>query len=538
MRFRYQSDVLAIVLLLVTAACHTKDTTPANIPVTPRDTTITVTNAFTLLQLDSQGVASYLDSAFITDTSRLLISNFYNSRNYQYAWFDEEGLTEHAAMLWNRYKDYKTYGVNAPSIDSAFNIEMDRWIIDTVLNINAPHAQEAELRLTRLFFDYAFAKFIGNLNPSEMQWYIPRRKVDVAGLLDSLIEGSKSHIHEWEPLHPQYRLLKNKLLAYALIAERGGWDSLKLGIRKKLMEGEEDTLVTQVKRRLSLSGQYREDDSSNVFTPELKDSLKIVQQAFGLTGDGELGPATLTALNVSVEQRMRKILVNMERLRWLPAQPDSTWILANIPSFRLQVFDDDTTLQQMNIVVGTAGTRTVIFSDSLKYIVFSPYWNVPPSIVRNEILPAMKKNTNYLKRSRMEQVGTNGGLPVIRQLPGPGNALGQVKFLFPNEYNIYLHDTPAKTYFSQNKRAFSHGCVRVGKPFELTKCLLRGDSSWNNGKILKAMTSRKEQWVTLQHPVPVFITYFTSWVDNNGRLQFWDDIYQHDERMINHLFVR
>ncbi len=538
MTIRHKISLIAVTLCVLIAGCNPKETTPANIPVTDRDTTITVKNAFTLLKLDSQLLARYLDIAIITDTSRLLIRNFYNSRNYQYAWFNEDGLTEHAIMLWNRYKDYRSYGVDVPQPDGLLFEEMDGWLTDTSLNINPPHAQKAELELTRLFFDYAFAKFIGNLDPAEMQWYIPRRKINVARLLDSLIAGSNSLTNDWEPVHPQYRLLKKRLIDYSAIAENGGWDSLRLFVNQKLKQGSQDSLVKRVKQRLALTLQYPSEDSSNIFTRELRDSIKIVQQTYGLQPDGEIGPATLKALNVSVQQRMQQMLVNMERLRWLPQQSDSVWILANIPSFRLQVLHGDSVMSQMSAVVGTTATRTVIFSDSLKFIVFSPYWNVPASIVRNEILPAIRKNRKYLRRNNMEQIGKSNGLPIIRQRPGPTNALGKVKFLFPNQYNIYLHDTPARSYFGQTRRAFSHGCIRISEPFELAQLLLKSDSGWTASKISDAMNSRNEKWAILNKAVPVFITYFTSWVDSSGRLELREDIYGHDERMISHLFIK
>jgi murein L,D-transpeptidase YcbB/YkuD len=163
---------------------------------------------------------------------------------------------------------------------------------------------------------------------------------------------------------------------------------------------------------------------------------------------------------------------------------------------------------------------------------------VPPSIVKREILPVLKQNPDYLAISNMEQIGTSNGLPIIRQLPGPDNALGKVKFLFPNNYNIYLHDTPAKSHFGRTVRAFSHGCVRVEKPYELAKFLLRGDSSWNDKSIRKAMNLGREKWITLRRPIPVFITYFTAWIDNYGRINFRKDIYGHDQRMTERLFTK
>ena len=534
--FQHVVRISLLVYIGMAAGCVTKDEPPAGIPVTPRDTTITEDNAVTLLQIDSLAVQRYLDSARVSDTSRQLISNFYNSRNYQYAWFDEKGLTEHAAMLWNLYRDYAEYGPRVPAADSMLRQHMERWLTDTMRQVMGASAKSAELQLTQLFFDYAFAKYMGNLDPADLQWYIPRRKVNVTALLDSLVAG-RQPVDDWEPLHPQYRLLRHQLLTYTGIADRGGWDSVFFQKKSKLSVGDCDSGVVRLKRRLQATGQFPNGDTSACFTRSLRDSLIAAQRQFGLQADGVVGASTLDALNVRVERRIEQILVNMERMRWLPRQPEGTWILANIPSFRLQVFEGDSSVMRMNIVVGTAATRTVIFSDELKYIVFSPYWNVPASIVRHEIVPALRRDSNYLRRSHMEQTGTRNGLPVIRQLPGPGNALGQVKFLFPNNYNIYLHDTPAKSYFGETSRAFSHGCVRVSRPYELAKFLLRSDTTWTERDIRAAMHAGKEKWVALSKTVPVFLTYFTAWVAD-GHLQFRKDIYGHDERMKRHLFSR
>jgi murein L,D-transpeptidase YcbB/YkuD len=200
------------------------------------------------------------------------------------------------------------------------------------------------------------------------------------------------------------------------------------------------------------------------------------------------------------------------------------------------VFASDTEALTIKIVVGRAANHTVIFSDQLKYIVFSPYWNVPRSITRNEILPAMKRSKNYLERNNMEITGYSDGIPVIRQKPGRGNALGRVKFIFPNSYNIYFHDTPAKSLFESQSRAFSHGCIRLQKPSELAEFLLRDDPAWTKKRIDDAMSRKSELWVTLREPIPVYIAYFTSWVDETGNLNFRDDIYGHDSRMAQHLF--
>jgi L,D-transpeptidase YcbB len=190
----------------------------------------------------------------------------------------------------------------------------------------------------------------------------------------------------------------------------------------------------------------------------------------------------------------------------------------------------------MNVVVGKEGHNTMMFNGDLNQIVFSPYWNVPPSIVKNEILPKLDANPGYLASQNMEQIGTENGLPKIRQLPGASNSLGRVKFLFPNSFNIYFHDTPAKSLFEKDKRAYSHGCIRLAEPEKLANYLLRNNPEWTPEKISEAMYSGNEKFVKLKKSVPVIITYYTAWVDDDGRLNFRDDVYAHDETALRKMF--
>jgi murein L,D-transpeptidase YcbB/YkuD len=191
----------------------------------------------------------------------------------------------------------------------------------------------------------------------------------------------------------------------------------------------------------------------------------------------------------------------------------------------------------MAVVVGKESNNTMMFNGELSNVVFSPYWNVPPSIVRNEILPAMNRNGRYLASQNMEITGNSGELPVIRQRPGPGNALGKVKFLFPNSFNIYFHDTPSKSLFAKDKRAFSHGCIRLSDPEKMARYVLRDQPEWTDEKIFDAMNSGSEKYVKVKNPIPVVITYYTAWVDENGQLNFRDDIYGHDERLMAKMFA-
>jgi murein L,D-transpeptidase YcbB/YkuD len=190
----------------------------------------------------------------------------------------------------------------------------------------------------------------------------------------------------------------------------------------------------------------------------------------------------------------------------------------------------------MKVVVGKQGTNTTMFTGDLNQIVFSPYWNIPASIVKDEIMPAIKNNPNYLQKNHMEFVKKNDSVPTIRQMPGKDNPLGKVKFLFPNSYDIFFHDTPAKGLFEKSKRAYSHGCIRLEDAKKLAAYLLKDDPSWTSEKIDQAMNSGKEQFVRVKRSVPVVITYFTAWVDENGQLNFRDDVYQHDAKTAERMF--
>jgi murein L,D-transpeptidase YcbB/YkuD len=223
----------------------------------------------------------------------------------------------------------------------------------------------------------------------------------------------------------------------------------------------------------------------------------------------------------------------MERIRWVSIGPDDDYLLVNIPEFRLHVFEKGKQQFEMNVIVGKEITNTGIFTARLKYIVFSPYWHIPTSILVKEIQPAIHRNKNYLAANHMEWSG--GG---VRQKPGPWNALGLVKFVFPNSFGMYMHDTPAKSLFEREKRTFSHGCIRIAEPKKLAQYLLRDEAAWDSLNITEAMNAGKEQYVTLKNNTPVFVAYFTAWVDQYGKLNFRDDVYGHDKKMKSHLYAK
>ncbi len=526
---KYVPFVFIIVLFW---SCSQTDATSNAIAPVPRDTSITIQNAYSELFIDSLSVENFLAKEVTSDSTVQRIRNFYNSRNFAFAWFNKEGLTLQAEGFWNAHDNYINNSGDSSIYDKQLHSIMDTLLSeDSLYQVNKDRLRLTELRLTKHFFDYVNTAYGASADPEDMQWHIPKRKLNPSAWLDSLLSAKHG---DWKPLNRQFYLLEDAGIKYRSIEKNGGWMVLEKPT-KKLKKGSSSKIITDLKKRLAMVSAYTETDTSALFTDALQMAVKKMQDVYGLTQNGVVDAALINELNVPVGDRIKQIFVNLERMKWMPEQPQD-YIVANIPEYRFRVFENGQEALGMDIVVGKSANRTVVFSDELKYVVFSPYWNIPRSIVRNEIYPAMQRSSSYLRRNNMEVTANSNGLPVVRQKPGGSNALGLVKFIFPNTYNIYFHDTPAKSLFGRDKRAFSHGCIRLHQPFELAKYLLRNDDAWTDASIQKAMNSSKEKWVTLSQPLPVFITYFTSWVDGEGLIHFREDIYGHDKKLGSHLF--
>lgn len=499
-----------------------------------RDTTINNTTSFNDLFMDSAQLQSFLQSNPQFTTFKEQFEDFYRDRNYGYAWFDASGLAEQANNFHNLLDNYITESLDSslynPSLEG-----LHQSLMESGAKTKLPDSLilKTELLLTGQFFQYAAKVYKGSdINAAELGWFIPRKKIDLHALLDSTINNKARA--DYIKLNPQYKKLQTFVQTYSAIEKKGELDSLPL-VKKSLRSGDSADVIIDIKKRLQLFGDLKATDNSPFFDTTLVLATQKFQRRMGLTPDGVIGNKMITELNVPIKQRIHQLLINLERLRWLPIQQDSNYILVNIPGYSLQVFDKGRVQFSMNVIVGTAANNTVIFTGKLKYVVFSPYWNVPESIVKGEILPGMRKNSNYLAKHNME-ITTPGSVPVVRQKPGPSNSLGLVKFLFPNNYNIYLHDTPNRNLFSQTSRSFSHGCIRISEPKKMAEYLLRDDKEWDSRKIDSAMHLAKEKWVTLKKSIPVFIVYFSAWVNEDGELNFRKDIYKHDEKMAKKLF--
>jgi murein L,D-transpeptidase YcbB/YkuD len=339
------------------------------------------------------------------------------------------------------------------------------------------------------------------------------------------------------PGNSQYERLQNALQSLYEIEKKGGWPKIT-ATQKYYLKGQTAPAIKQIKQRLKTSGDFTSNDTSSVFTNELVAAVQKVQKRFGYKQNGVVDGLLIKQLNVPVEDRIQQLLLNLQRFQNASSINNGTGLVVNIPEYKLHVYEGSEHIFDMDIVVGSEEHKTVMFSDEMTSIVFSPYWNVPPSIVENEMLPAIQRNKNYLRNNGYEITGYENGLPVIRQKPGPGNSLGQVKFVFPNEYGIYFHDTPAKGLFAYPKRTFSHGCIRLAEPAKLAEYLLRNSPGWTAEKIKKAMNAGKEQSVKLLKPIAVTIAYYTAWVDDEGLLQLRQDIYGLDKGTVTNVASR
>jgi L,D-transpeptidase YcbB len=503
------------------------------------DVSITKANSYSDLFLDSTALGSFIKQKKVPDSIANRLESFYNSRNYQFAWFSSDGLTEQARGFWNLHDYVTTYENDSSLKDKKLQKKMDRLIAEDELSASASEDFiNTELTLTEHFIRYMLNNYEkGYVKRKEMERFIPRKKEDPIALADSLVNKKHKDDKYFEDVNESYRLLKDQLTRYLAIAKSEGWPRVMGPATKKpLKKGMSSPEIAVIKKRLAVTGDMPPNDTSQVFTDTLVIAVKNFQARHGFNETGLISDSLVKEMNVPVEKRIQQLLMNMDRMRWLANNPTSNLIVVNIPEFVLHIYEGKQKIHDIDVVVGKESHNTMMFNGDLNQVVFSPYWNVPPSIVAKEILPAMEKNPNYLSKENMEITGDEDGLPVIRQRPGPGNALGKVKFLFPNSFNIYLHDTPAKSLFNKDKRAYSHGCIRVREPEKLANYVLRNQPEWTPEKISEAMNSRNEKYVKVKDPIPVVITYYTAWVDENGRLNFREDIYGHDAKLAQKMF--
>jgi L,D-transpeptidase YcbB len=480
---------------------------------------------------DSTLLFDFLKTHDSLQTYRKDIMDFYRTRNYAYAWYDGSGLIEQSSDVYNRISNLSKEGL---SIQVPYLVAYKQTLEESNANARVAPNPEIEFLQTGMYFFYASRVWTGiaESQSRKMEWMVPRKKLNYEQFLDSMLKSIRKGEKINEPVYRQYGLLREYLHRLQEIEQSGQWLTVEADF-KKYAFGDSGKAVLQIRNKLQQTRDLSNNNGSSIFDTSLVAAVKSYQQRYGLKEDGIVGPAMIRELNAPLSKRMQQIIVNMERCRWVDADPRGNYLVVNIPQFKLMVYENDQVVWDCNVVVGEEVHKTVIFQGDMKTIVFSPYWNIPPGILRKETLPAIKRNPNYLARHNMEWNGGN-----VRQKPGPNNSLGLVKFLFPNSFNIYLHDSPAKSLFNEPRRTFSHGCVRVSEARKLAIYLLRVEPAWTEQKIDQAMKGGREIFVNLKESVPVSIVYFTAWVDRAGRINFRDDVYKRDARLMEAIFTK
>jgi L,D-transpeptidase YcbB len=358
-------------------------------------------------------------------------------------------------------------------------------------------------------------------------------------------DGIYEQIEKLKPTHRLYRTLKAELVRYREAAARGGVSAIASG--KKLDPGTSDARIPAVRARLSASGDLTppQDSTSEIYDAALQAAVRRFQGRMGLEADGTLGERTITELNVSAEDRIRQLRVNLDRGRVLLQDLPPEFVVVNIAGYVVHLVRNDEIVWNARVQVGKTYRKTPIFRSEISYLVLNPTWTVPPGILANDILPAARKDPASITRRGLKVLDAQGNtidpqqvdwskykggnIPyTLRQDPGPKNALGRVKFMFPNSYSVYLHDTPSEALFEKTDRAFSSGCVRVERPLELAELLLGDAQNWNAESLARVVATEQTQNVTLPNKVPLLLAYWTAWVDEQGRVNFRHDIYGQD----------
>jgi murein L,D-transpeptidase YcbB/YkuD len=487
---------------------------------------------------------------------RAHVAKFYETNDFALRWVREMQATQQAQDVIALFRQAEQKGLSAEDYDGP------RWgarLAKLKPATQQPDEQDVvrfDVALTVCLMRYISDLHIGKVNPQRFHFQIDvtQRKYDLPEFLQEHavnaadVSGALAQV---EPPYPGYQRTIRALNTYLELAREDDGDTLP-EIKKPVQPGEAYPGVPRLARFLhrvgDLPADTAVDSTRGVYDGALVDAVKSFQQRHGLAADGRIDARTLDELNVPLNRRVRQMQLTLERWRWMPNEYQHAPIVANIPEFRLRAYDQQFRIgTTMNVVVGQAYRHdTPVFVGSMRYVIFRPYWEVPPSIAAREILPAIGRNPAYLTNENLELVDSRQnpavsqlitpdvleeirrGQVFLRQRPGPKNSLGLVKFMFPNEFDVYMHDTPATELFEKSRRDFSHGCIRLEKPADLAAWVLRDNPGWTPERIRAAMNGDKTEQVNLTHPIPVLILYATVNVSEDGVVHFYNDIYGHD----------
>jgi len=559
MKNKLRTPVICLVCLFM-AGCS-----PGGTPGNPAATAAKQSVAEPLSPSGQQQLRSIVDSDRLADLQwpdfsdyRKWVKEFYESSSYGLAWTHAGKPTAQARELIAILDDAEEKGLDSRDYDGG------RWngrikSLDGAAVPNESTQVKFDVALTVSAMRYISDLHLGMVDPRILHRdFDPQvHKYDLAEFLHRqviLAASVKDALQEVEPLFPGYRRTLGALHKYLQLAKDEVPDPLP-PVKKPVDPGQNYEALGKLAARLKFLGDLPATanlpQDSQAYQGEIVEAAKRFQERHGLETDGRLGQQTIDELNRPLSFRVRQLQLTLERWRWLPHSFQQPPVVVNIPEFLLRAYDKDgNPMLMMPVVVGKAmRTETPVMEQGMKYLVFWPYWNVPPSILRNEIVPKIAKDPEYLTKNNYEvatysgQVVTDGvvsedvlaqlraGKLMVRQKPGPKNALGLIKFIFPNSNNVYLHSTPSQSLFAKSRRDFSHGCIRVENPAALAEWVLRNNPGWTRERIDAAFKAQKEQQVNLTNPIPVLIVYGTAVVPESDTAEFFQDIYGFDKKL-------
>ncbi|TLM65761.1 MAG: peptidoglycan-binding protein [Deltaproteobacteria bacterium] len=485
------------------------------------------------------------------------VGDLYRAREFRTLWQSNGSLRPSAYLLVDRLRNAAEHGLCGEDYLLAPLEELLANRAGLVRQQKAVPSLDAavlDLFLTQAFFSYATHLVEGQIDPAlvHVDWRARRRKLDLVRLLPPAVDGESlgTLLGELIPPHPEYRALMKALARQRELVTRGGWPTVpSLPKGAKLRPGDIDPRLPAIRARLLATGELPAPlpFERNAYGTGTLAAVRRFQERHGLEPDGVIGQRTLAALNVTAEERVRQIELNLERWRWMPRDLGRRHIRVNIADFSLKVIEDGQAVLEMPVIVGTPYRRTPVFSSQMSYLEFAPTWTVPATVLREDKLPAIKKNPAFLSKNHFHVIRRTGQALTPQELaainwhaveaerfpgslrmdPGPWNPLGRVKFMFPNPYNVYLHDTNERWLFDRTLRTFSSGCIRIGQPVELARYLLRDQPQWDEERLQQALERNTPMQVSID-PIPTHIQYWTAWVDSDGSTRFRTDLYLRD----------
>ena len=483
------------------------------------------------------------------------VTKLYQLRNYSLIWSNGEQYNSNALELFEIIQHADNFGLNPADYD----VDVIQYFLESTIS------DPSLLRKSDITFTHAYVKLASHLERGK---YIETSSIqdDEFSLVEILNEAVDNHaitiaLESLQPTNPSYLKLAQALKKYRALKDE--YEPIVLD-GKSLVIGDVSLEIIKLRNRLYDYGDYRKNDLHNggvdlyslVFDESLALALSKFQSRHGLEADGILGKKTVIELNRPIDDRIRQLELNLERTRYLPNLNEGRHLVINIPAYNLYLTDNGETIYQSRVVVGKKRNKTPVLSSELTELVLNPYWHVPVSITYKEIIPLLQEDPDYLIKNNMKVLGvlndqtheinpetvdwssidlTDNSIR-IRQEPGAKNSLGRIKFIFPNNYSVYMHDTPARNLFTHNQRAFSHGCIRVEDPFGLAEILLANDDNWSKDNLHYHVNRNRTKYVKLDKPIPIHITYMTAWIDDQGVVNFRPDIYKRDSQFASTLY--